>query len=931
MRTIPLAALALACLSCAPEAHVVVVHAPERAPFGVERAIADLRDGLARMGKDRLRLSSTPTPVEACVPGEVHIEVRGVVTRVGEPPQAFRVVDERCAARGRVLRLEGGSHLSAQWAVYDLLGTLGVRFFHPEHTYYPPALAFPDDDLTKEERPAFQRRTVRAHRTHPVELSPPLEPSDDVDMAAYQRRWIDWGVKMRSTEIGGFDARLVGSYASDRGFARSAGFNLLNSQQGGRPLLDPDDPRSEREQIEEAIDEQMAPREGQPPVTDFSFQFNPSEFTEADHRLTVERLTIISDYLSAHWPDVRQWTINHGTAQAPGPLGVRFFDLPQFAPPALGVKVHTLMFYDLDRAAPVYGNEDFSHLLAWARREADVRRIEHYPESSWWLTFDLPVPLFLAPVTLEARQRDLDLLRSKLSTSEDDPRGIYGHRLFSSGQEWGYWLIDWCVAQMTWDLDFTHDDCLARFTGSLAAGDVVYDVWKRVEARQVEDLRDPELLRFLVGSDDETEIALAAGIDFHPLPPLPEEVLRYDDARARALVERSLEPLREMADDYALWAEEIGAVLPLQSAEQAPFVRELYDGLHVFSLRARHAAVVYETALALRAALADADLDAVNAAHTGVDQARALTERARAYVRRREADYRYPPELTIAGDEPGTEGAIPNLTVYPYRYLSRTHRMFYWTRPDDQLAALFGEGLDLVTPSHRVLPRASALEVRVLADEIASAQVSWGDGESSAQELTHAYGADGLYAWVLDATTSSGVVHHEDEVAVVAARHVFPKGSLEVEYPAGATVLNGLLPGLVLGPGDDGEPFLAVGRLDDEGELAAHGSLQRRPRRAIGSGHESGPAELAMHIATVGVVHVLGAVLTLDDSDPDAVRLRIEGEMRTQEVIDLLVGVGGFEPEGARELVADLLDYTPETLPEREALIVNATGRRTAP
>ena len=28
----------------------------------------------------------------------------------------------------------------------------------------------------------------------------------------------------------------------------------------------------------------------------------------------------------------------------------------------------------------------------------------HYPEASWWLTFDLPVPLYLAPVTLGPKE-----------------------------------------------------------------------------------------------------------------------------------------------------------------------------------------------------------------------------------------------------------------------------------------------------------------------------------------------------------------------------------------------------------------------------------------------------------------------------------------------------------------------------------------------
>ena len=61
-------------------------------------------------------------------------------------------------------------------------------------------------------------------------------------------------------------------------------------------------------------------------------------------------------------------------------------------------------------------------------------------------TFDLPVPLYLAPATLEARQTDLELLRPYLSNGENATTGIYGHRLFTSGQEWGYWLIDYCTA-----------------------------------------------------------------------------------------------------------------------------------------------------------------------------------------------------------------------------------------------------------------------------------------------------------------------------------------------------------------------------------------------------------------------------------------------------------------------------------------------------
>src|SRR5690606_12982655 len=151
-------------------------------------------------------------------------------------------------------------------------------------------------------RPAFRRRSMHVHRTHPVELSPPLDRGPD--MAGYQRRWIDWNVKMRQTSLDGWDERYVHDYAYERGFPREAGFSLLGSQQGGRPILDPDDPRPEPEQIAEAIDEVMAPVAGQPDPAIFGFQFNPSEFTVADDVVTVERLRFITEYMSQRYPGV---------------------------------------------------------------------------------------------------------------------------------------------------------------------------------------------------------------------------------------------------------------------------------------------------------------------------------------------------------------------------------------------------------------------------------------------------------------------------------------------------------------------------------------------------------------------------------------------------------------------------------------------------
>lgn len=910
-----------ACSSSEPRFHL---EAEGEAAPALRAALADLAQDLERLGLEPAE--DPPSEDEPCVEDLLRVRVYAPTAAETERlgAEGYELTEERCGGQGRRLDLRAGGLLSSQWAVYEVAKQLGVRYFHPEQTFHPEAPRWPES-FARVEKPAFMLRYISVHRTHPVELSAPLDADPEL-MALHQRRWVDWCVKNRMNYATGFDHEFVGSYAYDRGFPRRTGFNLLNSQQGMRPVIDPDDPRAEEEQIRSAIERVMGEEPELPAPSYFGFQFNPSEFTEADDQATVRRLEQIAGYFQANHPEVLLFTINHGTAGEPTPHhGLRFFDLPKLAPPNLGVQIHSLMFYDLDRPAPVYGNQDFRFLLDFARTEAPKRRIVHYPESSWWLTFDLPVPLYLAPVTIDARQRDVDLLRDLLSTSPADPTGVYGHQLFSSGQEWGYWLIDWCFAEQSWSLANTGTRCFEDFASIFRARDVVLEVLEAVRASQVEDLRDPEILRYLVGSDRETELALEAGIDFHPLPPGPAAVLNLDDAGAAALEVRSLRPLERIRDTYHRHADRLEAVLSEEPEAARPWLEEVVHGLRIFALRAEHGLEIYRTAVALRAALAARDLQAVGVASAGLDRARALTEEARAIVRVREASYRYPPALTIAGDEPGAPGARPNRTIYPYRYLSRTHRMFYWERPNQQLAELFGEGLELVRVSHRVMLPSERLSVSLL-EEAASLLVDWGEGSPATTLEPKQFSAEGLYPWTLDAELSRGVLHHEDEVAVVGRRFVFKKGDVQVESPAGAELIDGFLPGFEIGLGDDGRPFLVVGRIDDRGELAARGSLERRAREGL----SSPAAPWSLSLSGIGPITLDAASFTLDASSSTA-RVIIDGQVESADIVALVVSVGGFDLVGAKKIVAEALGYSAETLPATLRFRVLGRGREIQP
>ena len=71
-------------------------------------------------------------------------------------------------------------------------------------------------------------------------------------------------------------------------------------------------------------------------------------------------------------------------------------------------------------------------------RENGRRPVWYYPETSYFVAMDIDVPLLLTDY-LVARSRDLDLLEANR---------VPGQVTSTTGQELGYWLMDWTTALM---------------------------------------------------------------------------------------------------------------------------------------------------------------------------------------------------------------------------------------------------------------------------------------------------------------------------------------------------------------------------------------------------------------------------------------------------------------------------------------------------
>ena len=897
-----------------------VVHLSPESPQAIGWTADDLLRYLTEMGLEVELVETLDEPDCRDGVGDVVLVGDGLSEALleAEQPtdQTWRIEETRCAG-GRVIQLSGGGLLGRQYAAYEWLHSLGVRFFHPEEELVPEEPLWPEEPALREHTPPFRYRSVSLHLTHPLELGDPFRLEDEryFDEA---RRYLDWQIKNgASFGTGGLPEEGFERYGYERGFPTGSGFSLYGIQQGGRPIIDPDDPRSWQEQVAEAIEERMGDDPESYPEH-FSFSFNPTEFmdvTEIEDTTVVEQLTFIAEYFEENYPETTLLTTNHGTHGEPTEnYGVRYFDLSRFAPPNLGVKVHTLMFYDLFRPAPVYGNEDFGFLYDFMEDQYETRQLWYFPESAWWLTFDIAVPLYL-PITIEARDRDLQGIAHMLEG------GLEGHRVFGSGHEWGYWQNEYCSFRMSMDLDYRWQDCVADITSPMGpAGREVAEVLEDFVAQQERDIIYSGILRYIVGTDPETEVADSIGVIVHPLPPAPMQILRWNEDQVREWLEEMLPALQLMDQDCAAHVERLNAVESLVSARAMPFFEEIRDGIEATGLRARHGWQLYGALVLLRDSQLRLDDEGAAEAGRWLDDAFATTEDALEVIHRREQGYRYSPlERSIAGGPDCDED--DNWTIYDYRYLNRTHHGYFYTRIDEMASDAFSIASEPVQLDDAILGPEETLTLRVMDPELTDIEVTFDDGEvaeAPGAVIEHTFAEPGYYEVSLTARRGEEEVSFDFPIAVVSEEYRTGfTGNIVV--PAGANLISSVLPGLVFGSA--GESGLAIGFATEDVLQAVQPSLWSRADAAVGSIalFENAPQRLVVPVVTHSTGEVLtniliedGVVALADDSSP----LSITGQLSTDAVIDAVVAIGGFDEVGARDIVASTLGYTAETMPE---------------
>lgn len=372
------------------------------------------------------------------------------------------------------------------YGAYAALEQAGFAFLHPLSPSLPAQFAVPAGSINQVESPHWHVRGLHVHTQHPLELANLLNGwgetgTDDQAgfdkmvpewdsflewMIANRQNRVEWSL-LESTSWQDFstsDTRAqrlatVVSHAHNWGIDAGADAPIaLQQQHAFRLVVTQGQQADEIASIKSRIDWLMKAN-----FDYLSTENGTTEFTHADpNRMLAwmnEATRAMNEDHEGRSATIKIHCSTGQTAdgfkdpQTGAALNVNF--LPHYADQRLGVMPHTVEHYGLDDQAPTYGNSNFEYMRTFLQQEAGTRETVYHPESAYWVSFDIDVPLFL-PVYADRRVHDLRLLATDEQQGLMGPAGKKGAKMdgqvvFSSGWEWSYWLNDVVAARAAWN------------------------------------------------------------------------------------------------------------------------------------------------------------------------------------------------------------------------------------------------------------------------------------------------------------------------------------------------------------------------------------------------------------------------------------------------------------------------------------------------
>jgi hypothetical protein len=586
-------------------------------------------------------------------------------------------------ASGTVVVVAAHDAEGLEEGAYALLEHLGVRFFHPKEEMVP-ALGGPrlPAGISVARAPAMASRGLQLHTLHPIEYLAMFNEPSAANLAD-AKRLVDWLVKtgqnylqwalLGTVSWSGFApyAQSIIDYAHMRGVKVGAVVQVWGGAALQNNYVLINDETSWQAEMDQGLDQLMT-------VGWDQVELALGEFVSAGPDAVIAWMNEAVAHLASTSPGVKVSVQNH-VGNYPElwvdyqGQTVFYYHLPQFADPRLGQTVHTLFFFDVYRDWATYAHPNFHLQHDYILQELPKRTVKYFPETAYWISADIDVPLFL-PEYLFARWNDIHGLVDQAAAMGLPP--LAGHVMFNSGHEWNYWLTDYLTAKMLWQPDEPLSTFLRDYTS--AFGSCAPEVLGAMESLvdlQARYLFDDRLVAYVQGENATVDEGYLVGLETHPKRVEFEQVLAMNAADQRVFEVSVVANLEAMAAEMRPIEDAIAARCAGADEAIAPWCDELWDGISITRNRAEHAALLY------RAVLARAEGTDPEGYYTS---ATAKTTEAHAIVTRREPHYRY--------DLDRLTGVYQNPTVYGFGYLRPAHTQCYWLRREQQVRTLLDTG-----------------------------------------------------------------------------------------------------------------------------------------------------------------------------------------------------------------------------------------------
>lgn len=611
------------------------------------------------------------------------------------PQHHFKVEYLKQGKRAEIL-VSSPSPAGASHALYALLQEKwGFRFVHPEQTVVPNLWEYlPMLTFTFEGSPRFDKKGFHLHTQHPTELTEPLHNPNFPGGLEEIKTYLDWLARngqnyfefclLEGVELETWVpyAQQFVDYAHDRGIYCGVDLSLHMIQQKSFQLVKfpPRSLRSFKNQIRRNLDQLM--------VAGWDFlnmEFATAEFVGGMEKMKTRLRAFINEEIAKR-EGVKLIGRIH-VVKKEDEIGKKShkIEIDSLADAQRGVLVHTVMCYAItDHKAPVYESKNLRHMMPVLQKEMQERETWFYPESAYWITFDNSIPLLLLPY-LSARLRDIETM---------ERMQVPGHITFSSGWEWGYWLVDWSIARWSWNYTETrsnrfgsevkkHEYHATESFDHLFSGKELRQKFRACQDLMSFHLVQQEMMKFLTAANPTDELPPPYNKQFEPRPDWrPKEMAKGKNLPEDAFLERKVyQPLNSFARTLQTYTEDLKLAWEGGEKENDSLKEQLFEeilcGLRVNALRARHRVATIQALV--EQGYAKKTKSKIHAARRDsfLEIATLYRSAAQGQVDEQEKRYRYPLDRLV--------GTYRSHTAYNFGYLYPVHELHFWLREEEQI------------------------------------------------------------------------------------------------------------------------------------------------------------------------------------------------------------------------------------------------------